>query len=193
MHDILISFDHKLFFAINHGLSNPFFDWLMPILRNRLTWIPLYVFLVVFFTWKFGKTGILIIVLMGMTFALTDSISSRLVKYIMERPRPCNDVLIKTQVTSLVPCGTGYSFPSAHAANHFGLALFAILIFYRRWKWVLPVALLWAVSITFAQVYVGVHYPSDILAGAILGCIIAYLTAASFFGFVKKYEWKFGK
>jgi undecaprenyl-diphosphatase len=193
MLDSLIHFDQQLFFAINHGLSNPFFDWLMPVLRNRYTWVPLYAFLVIFLTWKYRWTGLMIIVFMGATFGLTDSISSRFVKYLMERPRPCNDLLFKSQVTSLVNCGTGFSFPSAHAANHFGLAIFAILIFYHKWKGVLPVGLIWASAIALAQVYVGVHYPFDVISGAILGCIMAYLTATIFLLIQKNKEWKPGK
>jgi membrane-associated phospholipid phosphatase len=193
MLDKLIHLDQQLFFAINHGLRNPFFDWLMPLIRERFFWSPLYLFLVVFFIWKYRRTGFLLIGCMLLTFALTDSISSRIIKYLAERPRPCNDLNFKTHVVSLVACGSGYSFPSAHAANHFGLALFAILVFYHKWKGVLPVALMWAASIAFAQVYVGIHYPSDVIAGAIMGCIIAYLTAKLFLSTQKKKEWKPGK
>ncbi|HCN82468.1 MAG TPA: phosphatase PAP2 family protein [Sphingobacteriaceae bacterium] len=193
MLETLLHFDQQLFFAINHGLSNPFFDWLMPILRNRYFWSPLYLFVVIYFIRQYGRTGIILIIMLALTFALTDSVSSRFIKAAVERPRPCNDPIIKTQVNSLVGCGTGYSFPSSHAANHFGLAMFMIIACYHKWKWILPVSLLWAFSIVFAQVYVGVHYPIDITAGAILGCLIGYFTGTIFLITQKKTTWKPGK
>jgi len=193
MLDQLLHFDHQLFFAINHGLSNPFFDWLMPLLRNKYFWSPLYLFLIIYFIRNYGRTGLMLIGFMLLTFALTDTVSSRLVKFIAERPRPCNDLVLKTQVISLVDCGTGYSFPSSHAANHFGLAMFLILVFYRKWEWILPVGLIWAASISFAQVYVGVHYPSDVIAGTILGCLTGYLTGTIFLKIQRKNGWKPGK
>ncbi|RZL15228.1 MAG: phosphatase PAP2 family protein, partial [Pedobacter sp.] len=75
-----------------------------------------------------------------------------------------------------VPCGSGYSFPSAHATNHFGIAVFLILVFYKKWKPILPLGLLWAFSIAFAQVYVGVHYPVDIICGSLLGTLLGFIS-----------------
>lgn len=72
----------------------------------------------------------------------------------------------------LIACGGGYSFPSTHAANHFALAFFLINMFYRRWKLILPLVFLWAFAVSFAQVYVGVHYPLDITFGAAIGALI---------------------
>lgn len=167
--------DQEIFYSINQGLSNTFFDWLMPLLRNRYFWIPLYLFMVVFFVRNFGRKGWLILIFMGLTFGFTDYFSSSILKPAFERLRPCNDPLIKAQVNNLIPCGTGFSLPSSHAANHFALALFLIIVFYKKWKPILPLALLWAFSISFAQVYVGVHYPFDVSFGAIVGGIIGYI------------------
>jgi undecaprenyl-diphosphatase len=86
--------------------------------------------------------------------------------------RPCNEPEIKSEVTIIVDCGTGYSFPSSHATNHFGIAVFLIMMFYHRWKIILPLGIFWAASISFAQIYVGVHYPIDILTGSLLGSSI---------------------
>lgn len=195
MLETLVHFDQQLFHAINHGLSNPFFDWLMPVLRNRFTWVPLYVFLAVYFIRTYGlKTGFILIVFLLGTFALTDRISSGYIKFAVERPRPCNDLEFKKQVSPLVDCGTGYSFPSAHATNHFGMAVFLILVFYRKWgRWILPAALGWAAIISFAQVYVGIHYPLDVTGGAVLGCIAGYLTGILFLAVQKRNKWNPGK
>jgi undecaprenyl-diphosphatase len=171
----LIQFDQNLFFTINHGLSNSFFDWLMPALRNRFFWTPLYLFIIIFSIRTYGKQGWIMILFLGLTFGCTDFISSSLIKPTVQRLRPCNDPEIKSDVKNLIDCGSGYSFPSSHASNHFGLAVFLIVLFFSKWKLILPMGLLWAASISFAQVYVGVHYPIDILAGAMLGGMIGFI------------------
>lgn len=171
----LIQFDQNLFFTINHGLSNSFFDWLMPALRNRFFWTPLYLFIIIFSIRNYGKQGGIMILFLGLTFGCTDFISSSLIKPTVQRLRPCNDPEIKSDVKNLIDCGSGYSFPSSHASNHFGLAVFLIVLFFSKWKLILPIGLLWAASISFAQVYVGVHYPIDILAGAMLGGMIGFI------------------
>lgn len=165
----LIELDQYIFSAVNQGLSNPFFDWLMPYLRNRYFWSPLYLFLAIFFVRHYRQRGWMLLVFFGLTFAVTDYLTSSVIKPSVERLRPCNDPEIKTDMNLLIACGSGYSFPSTHAANHFALAFFLINMFYRRWKAILPLTLLWATSISFAQVYVGVHYPLDVSVGALIG------------------------
>ena len=180
MVDQLISLDQAAFLAINQGLSNAFFDWLMPILRNPYTWAPLYLFIIIFSIRNYRKTGLLIVLFILITFGIADALSSSVIKKSVQRIRPCNDIEFKDEVTVRVRCGSGYSFTSSHAANHFAISTVLILIFYRRWKHILWLALLWAVCVSFAQVYVGVHYPLDILGGAILGAVIGCLTGLLF-------------
>ena len=173
-----IQFDQTLFFLINKGLANPFFDWLMPALRNRFFWSPLYLFIAVFFVRNYGKQGWLLMIFLGLSFGFTDYLASSVVKPAFERLRPCNNPEIKDEVRSLITCGSGFSFPSSHASNHFAMALFLISMFYHKWKPILPITLFWAFSISFAQIYVGVHYPGDITFGAILGGMIGYVMSA---------------
>lgn len=175
MHEQIIQFDQNLFFAINHGLSNPFFDWLMPALRNRFFWTPLYLFMCIFFIRNYGKQGWLVLIFLALSFGFTDYLTSSIIKPAVERLRPCNDPEIKAEVKNIIACGTGFSFPSSHASNHFAMAVFLISIFYHKWKPILPLALFWACLISFAQIYVGVHYPIDILSGAIIGGMIGYI------------------
>ncbi|HWW42843.1 phosphatase PAP2 family protein [Pedobacter sp.] len=177
MIETLLQFDHDLFLRINRGLSNGFFDWLMPLMRNRFFWSPLYLFIIIFCIKEYKKKGFLIIGMILLTFAIGDAFSSRCIKPFVARPRPCNDIVLSTELIHRVPCGSGYSFPSAHATNHFGIAVFLILIFYDRWKPILPIGLAWAFIISFAQIYVGVHYPIDTLAGAVLGTLLGLLTS----------------
>lgn len=173
-------FDVELFLKINRGLSNGFFDWLMPLMRNRFFWSPLYLFIVVFCVVQYKKQGYYIIGMVLFTFAMGDLVASRLVKPFVSRVRPCNDLSLANHIIHRVPCGSGLSFPSAHATNHFAIAVFLIFIFYSRWKPILPIGLFWAAIISFAQVYVGVHYPIDVTVGALLGTTIGFATSRIF-------------
>lgn len=179
----IIQYDQELFLFINQVISNLFFDWLMPILRNPYTWAPLYLFLIIFLIKNYKKRGIVMLIFFILTFALADFTSSSIIKPEVMRIRPCNDILFKDQGTLRVRCGSGYSFPSSHATNHFALGMFLLVIFRKRWKPIIWLSLGWAASISFAQIYVGVHYPTDIIAGAILGSIIGIFTATIFLYF----------
>jgi undecaprenyl-diphosphatase len=192
MLDQLLQLDQRIFTAINDGLSNPFFDWLMPLLRNRYFWSPLYLFLVVFFVRNYKRKGWALVLFFLITFALADYFSAGILKHLFERLRPCNDPSLKAQINSLVVCGSGFSFPSTHATNHFALGMFLITVFYKRWKWIVPLGLLWGFSIAFAQVYVGVHFPLDVTTGAILGCIIGYVTGTIFLTLNPDRKWNSG-
>lgn len=173
-------FDLELFLKIHRGLSNGFFDWLMPLMRNRFFWSPLYVFILIFCIKQYQKQGYYIIGMALFTFAASDLISSRVIKPWISRVRPCNDLTLVNDIIHRVPCGSGFSFPSAHATNHFAIAVFLICVFYSRWKPILPIGLFWAFIISFAQVYVGVHYPVDVTAGALLGTLIALICSRMF-------------
>lgn len=177
MPDTLLQLDRYLFHLINHDLGNQFFDWIMPWLRNAKFWIPLYVFIVTFSIWRFKKQGLLIILLLVLTVGTADFTSASLIKKTVKRIRPCNDPALKETVVMRVDCGTGYSFPSTHATDHFSMALFLAMVFYKRWRWIWLWAILWAAVISFAQVYVGVHYPVDVTAGAMYGALIGILFA----------------
>ncbi|MEY3678694.1 MAG: hypothetical protein RI924_835 [Bacteroidota bacterium] len=189
----LIQLDHQWFLAVNKGLSNPFFDYLMPILRNRYTWIPLYVLIIYLLIKNFGKTAWFMLLALVLCFGIADYTSSSIIKPAVERLRPCNEIPFSDQLTLRIPCGRGYSFPSSHAANHFAIALFLIVLFRKNRAWLMPLALLWAASISFAQVYVGVHFPVDVTAGALLGSSIGYLIAFLFLRLKPEHTWKSGK
>jgi membrane-associated phospholipid phosphatase len=180
MIDHLVQFDRHLFYFINHDMANSFFDWLMPILREPRTWIPLYIFIIVFCIYRYRKVGLYIILGLTVTFAIADSGSAGLGKHIFKRVRPCNDPTMASFDTARIPCGTGYSFPSAHASNHFALAIFLCLVFGKKSRWIWLWAILWAVLICFAQVYVGVHYPIDVFAGALYGTLVGWLVSLLF-------------
>ncbi len=180
MPDFLLNLDRHLFYFINHDLTNPFFDFVMPYLRNPRFWIPLYLFTIIFCCWKYKKQGIIIVVFIALSAGFADFTSAHIVKTAVKRLRPCNDpVVSKTDITR-VACGTGYSFPSTHATDHFAMAFFVILIFWKKWRWIWLWGILWAGLISFAQVYVGVHYPIDIFCGAVYGAFVGWMFSAAF-------------
>jgi membrane-associated phospholipid phosphatase len=174
------SFDANLFLKINRDMANPFFDWFMPLIRNMFFWAPLYVFIIAFCIVEYKKVGYYIVGFLILCFALGDLSASRLIKPYVSRARPCNEITLAKDIIPRVRCGSGKSFPSAHATNHFAIAVYLIMVFYSRWKPILPIALLWAAIICFAQVYVGVHYPVDIATGTILGTLIGIFCARLF-------------
>lgn len=176
----LLQFDRHLFYLINHDMANPFFDWLMPLLRNPRFWIPLYIFIIVFCIWKYKKQGAILIVLLALSAGIADYTSAGIVKYNVKRKRPCQDAVVSKTDIARIPCGTGYSFPSTHATDHFAMAAFLIFVFQRKWRWIWLWAILWAGSICFAQVYVGVHFPLDVIAGAVYGFLIGCLMSLLF-------------
>ncbi|MDX2003593.1 MAG: phosphatase PAP2 family protein [Chitinophagales bacterium] len=172
MMDYLIHLDHQLFHTINQGLKNGFLDLFMPLMRNKWMWLPLYTFSGFFILNNFKKDGWKILLGAVIVIVLSDQMSSSIVKPLFERIRPCNDPYIKASVRTLVACGSGFSFTSSHAANHFAISIFAGLLFFSKSRFLFPILLLWSTIVGFAQVYVGVHYPSDIVGGGILGTVI---------------------
>ncbi|MDB5111938.1 MAG: superfamily protein [Mucilaginibacter sp.] len=180
MPDTLLQLDRHLFYFINHDLTNAFFDCIMPYLRNPKFWIPLYVFIIGFCVWRYKKTGVIIIVLLALSAGFADFTSASMIKPLVKRVRPCRDELVSKTDINRVGCGTGYSFPSTHATDHFAMAFFMILLFHKKWQWIWLWGILWAGVICFAQVYVGVHYPIDVIGGAIYGMLVGLLFALLF-------------
>lgn len=177
MIETLQVWDRQVFEAINSGMANPFLDWLLPLFRNAFIWAPVYVFFAVFIVRNFPPKGIYILLFGLVTFMLSDQISAGILKPLINRDRPCNDFIMSQYVRLLIPCGVGKSFPSAHATNHFAFSVFIISVLPLRLRWVLPFALIWAAGVAFAQVYVGIHYPLDVIGGAVIGCIIGFAVA----------------
>jgi membrane-associated phospholipid phosphatase len=177
----ILDLDRYLLLKINQDARNSLFDTIMPFFREPKFWAPLYLFMLVFSLINFGKKALWWLFAALICVTITDTVSSKIIKPLFARPRPCMDVDFSPQVRLLASyCGSNGSFTSSHAANHFGLAIF----FFITLKHFAPKAVylffLWAVAVCFAQLYVGVHYPSDILGGAILG-FIAGSAVANFY------------
>ncbi|MEJ7588241.1 MAG: phosphatase PAP2 family protein [Ferruginibacter sp.] len=178
---MLLNWDRILFTKINQDWTNSFLDYMFPLWREAITWIPLYIFLVLFVLINFGKKGWLWLAGLLVTVALTDQISSHLIKPLVNRPRPCLDVELQEHIRLLLNyCSESRSFVSSHACNHFGLAFFffyTLNLYFKKWGYAW---FIWAATISYAQVYIGVHYPVDVICGGILGSCIGYFTSLLF-------------
>lgn len=160
--------DRNLFYFCNQGLSNWFFDAIFPFLTD-LNKMPVALVLVgilwVLLLTKSSRHGRIAALLLLPAIVVGDQLNSAFLKYIIERPRPCLEL---ANVHLLVGCGSGYSFPSSHAVNNFSAAI-VLAYFLPRWSWAF---FSFAALIAFSRVYVGVHYPSDVVAGAVIGLAI---------------------
>jgi undecaprenyl-diphosphatase len=176
----LIAYDLKVWYFLNTRWRTDFLDWLMPFMRNQYFWAPLYLFLLLFLTYNYGKRGWIWCLGFLLCFGLADQFSAALLKPLFDRLRPCNDPLLAAYVRNIVPCGSGKSFPSSHAANHFAMGIFSALTLRKRIRWIWIPFVLWAMVVSYAQVYVGVHFPLDVVCGGLLGSIIGLLAAFFF-------------
>lgn len=155
---------------IHLDLSNSLLDSLCPILRTKTTWIPLYVCLVYYFWKYFPRDYIKIILISIILVSLADIVCAQLLKPWFHRIRPCQSEELVYWLRMFPYCSQTFSFPSCHAVNHAALAFF-IGQFFNIWQRVLLV--FWVLLIGFSQLYIGVHYPSDILGGIVLGWVFA--------------------
>lgn len=171
--DRLIAFDKALMVQINSEWNTPQLDWLFKHIRETYFWIPLYLFFVALVLVNFGKKGWLWILAGVLTISITDQVSSNLIKEFVFRLRPCRDPSMAEHLRFFIRyCPGSSSFTSSHATNHFGFACFVIFTL-RRYlgQWV-NILLGFAAAVAYAQVYVGVHYPIDVICGAIIGSCI---------------------
>jgi len=171
MMESLLQFDHDLAYRINTLWSNSFFDAVMPWTRFKYNWLPLYAVLIGNILLTYKKKAWIPLLICIAAVVISDQIASSLLKPYFHRLRPCQNTLL--HLRAIIPCGSGFSFVSSHAANHFAVAVTYPVFFRHQTKWFLPVLLFWAALISYAQVYVGYHYPSDVIAGAALGISVA--------------------
>lgn len=179
MLDQIIEFDKNLMLALN-GCHNGFFDFLMPFITHKFTGIPIYIAILVMIVMKWkgtGKEGTkTICVAIGavlLTFALCDSLSVALFKETFQRLRPGWDPEIGDLVRMLEGKGGRYGFVSSHAANLFGLAAVTSGILKKRWFTIF--IYVWATAVGYSRIYVGKHFPADVVCGALFGMLVGYL------------------
>lgn len=170
----ILQWDYASFTAINHLMLPQFLDQLLIFWRTPLFWAPLYLLIITLCVFNFGSRSWLIILYSLLVFGFADIMSSHIIKKNVQRIRPCRSEYVEV-VNVRVYCGSGYSFTSSHAANHCALAVFWFMILGPHFKFLRYPILIWAAIVGFAQIYVGVHFPLDVLFGTILGSAIGFV------------------
>lgn len=182
MLETLEHIDRDLFLTLN-GLHNDTFDFLMPFISGNVIWIPLYIWLLYRLYKAYPlKKFYWILPVLAVCVLLTDQVSVQLFKNIFLRYRPCHNEEIKYLVHLVDGCGGKYGFVSSHAANVFGIAsLVSLLLKDRK---ILISLTFWATLVSYSRIYLGVHYPADILVGSMLGILLGLLVYKVFYKFV---------
>jgi undecaprenyl-diphosphatase len=151
---------------------SPVFDQLMYTLSDKYVWIPLYVILLGIIIRKYRWQSVWILLAVIVLITMSDQIAN-LLKSGVKRFRPCKDPEIGYLVHLVNNyCRSSFGFVSGHAANSFALATFISLLF--RKKWVTTGFVIWAILVSYSRIYLGVHYPGDVLGGALLGIILGW-------------------
>ncbi len=177
--------DQQLFLFLNSLHSS----WLDPVMwwfSNRLIWIPLYAFVLYLIIRKYQWRSVGIILSIALLIAASDQFSV-LIKNMVERPRPTHEPALAGQIHTLNNyLGGAYGFVSSHASNSFALATITTIFlspFFRRFGYW---AFTWAFLVSYSRIYLGVHYPGDILAGAAVGVLLAFIIHKLYGVFIEK-------
>ncbi len=166
MIETLLNWDTQFFLFLN-GLNSPFWDPIMVFASGKLTWLPFYLLLIFFIARKHGWKTLWWLVAIALVIVASDQISVGLFKNVFQRLRPCHTPDLNGLIHIVGKCGGKFGFVSSHAANTFGVAVFLSLLF--RNKWATLGLISWAAFVSYSRIYLGVHFPGDILCGALLG------------------------
>lgn len=175
IHEIIAQ-DQQLLIYLNN-LGNPTWDSFWLFITGKFSAIPLYVLLLFVIYRMFDvRKLILTLVLLALGITLADQLSNLFKNIIFMRLRPCYEPLVTHYIRHVKPsCGGNYGFFSAHAANTFVVATYLGLIFKKNIKALTILLFLWAIFVSYSRIYIGVHYPLDILVGILFGCAIGYV------------------
>ena len=173
MIEYLNRLDTDLFLFLN-GFHSPFWDKLMWFVSGKIEWLPLYIILAGWLIYKYKWKAVLVFIFTALLITASDQLSVKMFKEVFQRLRPCRNEEIMDLVYIVNDyCGGRYGFVSNHAANTFALAAFTSLILKNRaYSWFIYS---WAAVVSYSRIYLGVHYPGDVLGGAVLGVVVGVL------------------
>lgn len=173
MWESIVALDKSLLLGIN-GCNSPFFDDVMFYISDRLVWIPLYLSMIYALVRTYRLNAIYALLAVGLTVLLADQFASGLCKPLFERLRPTHDPTMSPLVHLVYGHTSGlYGFCSSHASNTCGIAMLTALLFSNRWYTLIVAS--WAALNCYSRMYMGVHYPGDIVCGAAAGLLFGYL------------------
>lgn len=181
--------DLEILYFFNVTLSSSFLDTAMTFLTNLRNWIPVYSLAAFFLVWKYKWRGVRVVLASALLVGVVNIITNVFIKEFFERSRPCATDAVGAQIVGWIrlPDGMrhGFSMPSSHAVNNFAIAIFFSIVFSTRkvMGWVFTIALIVALT----RLYLGLHYPSDILAGIIFGIALGYYFAKGYIFLEGKY------
>lgn len=169
--NMIEEFDQRIFLLLN-SLNSPFWDGIMYIISSLFTWFLLYFAILAFIAIRYKRKFLIILLFIIAAVALTDQLAL-LIKNVVLRLRPCHEPALEGAVHIVKNwCGGKYGFVSSHAANSFNVALISLLFVKKRWFTVTIV--IWAAIVGYSRIYLGVHYPGDVICGSILGALIGW-------------------
>ena len=172
---MLNNWDHQLFLFLN-GLHVDWLDPIMVFISSELGWVPFYAVLVFLVFYKYKWKGLWILLGVAVAITLSDQIASHLFKPMVMRLRPCHDPLIKDLV--YLPdghCGGMYGFMSSHASNTFALASLIYMTMKKHYSKIGWLMFPWAAVVSYSRIYMGAHFPGDVVCGAALGLILGFV------------------
>jgi len=174
MMEELIETDKKILIFLN-GFHSPVLDPVMLLITKTFFWIPLYLFLIFLLFKNYRKEAWFILLGAGITILLGDQITSTLMKPFFERLRPSQDPTMQPLLHFVDGYRGGlYGFASSHAANTLGVSLFIWLHLRSTYRW-MGLIFVWSILMTYTRIYLGVHYPGDILVGGIIGLLCGWI------------------
>lgn len=174
MIDQLIDYDKELFIYLNN-LGSETWDTLWLVITNKLTFIPLYAILLFLLYKKFGAKPLLVfVIVVALMITFTDQITN-VFKRGFERPRPCGAEGVKDLARMVAGYCGKYGFFSGHSSNSMAAAVFAGLALRSHYKNLIFILLFWSAIVAYSRIYVGVHYPLDIVCGMTFGAISGFL------------------
>ncbi|NJB72397.1 undecaprenyl-diphosphatase [Saonia flava] len=177
MLDTLLQYDKELFLWLNN-LGSSTWDGFWMFVTNKLSSIPVYLALLILTYKQLGlKKMFALLVFVALLITVTDQLSN-FFKYGVQRLRPCYDAEVNGLMRLVKnSCGGKYGYFSAHAANASAVAFFFIFLFGKQVKYLKALLLIWALMVAYSRIYIGVHFPLDVLTGILIGLIMSWLFA----------------